>query len=497
MIAQLPALVVVAPLLAGLLTTLFGWFNKKWALPTSIVGLAISFFSAVGVLMAVLSDGPVTYRMAGWAPPYGIEYVVDHLNALMIVMVSAVSLLVIIFSTRSVAEEISDKIPHYYSLFTLLVTGLLGISISGDTFNVFVLLEISALTSYALIALGKGRAYLATFNYLIVGSIGASFYLLGVGYLLLKTGTLNMIDISRVIAVIGPASESIFVAFVLIMIGFMVKMALFPMHGWLPNAYTYAPTATSCLVAPLMTKVSVYVMIRMMLTVFSGSFAFSQPQVMLVFQWLAVAAIVFGSIYALAQTHLKTMLTYLIIAEIGYMVGGAWLGNIAGLTGAIFHIIADGFMTLCLFLCVGAVIHVVGHGRLEAMKGIFQKMPVTMTAFLIAAASMIGVPPTCGFFSKFYLLSGAFQAGAWAFFVALIFSSLVNAVLFFRIIEIGFFSALPNEDAQSHSHASFSEAPLSMLVPIVITGATLLILGIYSQDIITHFIRPMMPSILF
>ena len=188
--------------------------------------------------------------------------------------VAVVSFLVAIFSKHAVEKELPDRIAHYYTLFVLLVTGLLGMTITGDAFNLYVLVEIAALTSYALLAMGKGRAYMSTFNYVIMGTIGACFYLLGVGYLYMKTGTLNMGDLSQLLPQLHY-SEAILVGFVLIMVGVWIKMAFFPLHGWLPNAYTFAPIASSCLIAPLMTKVSVYIMIRMMFSVFNANYVFN------------------------------------------------------------------------------------------------------------------------------------------------------------------------------------------------------------------------------
>jgi multicomponent Na+:H+ antiporter subunit D len=438
MSSQWPILVVVIPLLSAFIVTIISFFKPKSAWFLTVLSLAGTLWAAIQTLQLVMAKGHVSYYLSGWKPPYGISYEVDSLNGLVLAVVALVGFLVAIYAKNSVEKELKGKAPHFYVLFLLSLTGLLGISITGDVFNLYVLLEIAALTGYGLIALGKGRAYMATFNYLILGTIGACFYLLGVGYLLLKTGSLNMADI----AVRLPAlysSQAILIGFIFIILGIWVKMAFFPLHSWLPNAYTYAPTATSCLMAPLMTKVSVYVMLRMMYTVFSADYVFSVLQWQSVIIFFAVVAIVVGSLYALAQTNLKKMLTYLVVAEIGYMVGGAWLGNRAGLTGATYHILADAMMTLCLFMAVGCIIYKTKTQTLDGIKGAFKKMPITLACFLLGAFSMIGIPPTCGFFSKWYLLSGAFQAGQWLFFVSLLFSSLVNAILFFRIIEIGYF----------------------------------------------------------
>jgi len=298
-----------------------------------------------------------------------------------------------------------------------------------------------------------------------------------------------MVDIARILQeeqLFG--SETILVGFILILVGVWIKMAFFPLHQWLPNAYTFAPSASSAIIAPLMTKVSVYIMIRMMFTVFTPDYVFATLHWDQVVVWFAVIAIIAGSLFALAQTDLKKMLAYLIVAEVGYMVGGAWLANVNGLTGAIFHIIADALMTLCLFLFAGIIVFQLKDQKIKSLKGIFKKMPFTMAGFTLGALSMIGIPPTCGFFSKWYLISGGIDAGHWGYVAALLFSSLINAFLFFRIIEHAYFGQLPAEgDPHEHHHqkaVAVDEAPWSMLVPFLAVSAGLLVLGIYSSKVI-------------
>ncbi len=493
---QLSVLIIVVPLLGAFAISIFGALHRNIAYGLLVVILGLSFAAAVGTLQHVFgSPIKLHYRMGDWPPPFGIELVLDQLNSMVMVLISGVSLLVAIYSKESVRQEIPDRIHHYYTLFLLLVTGLLGITATGDAFNLYVLLEISALASYALLARGRGFAYYATFKYVMMGTIGACLYLLGVGYLYIKTGTLNMAELATFLSLPELLhSESIRVGFILIMVGVWIKMAFFPLHGWLPNAYTRASTTTSCLVAPLMTKVSVYIMIRLMFGVFSVAYVvdvmgWNRPVV-----WLASAAIIAGSIGALAQDNIKRMLTYIIVAEVGYMVGGVWLVNASGLSGATYHIMADGLMTACLFMAIGAIIFKTGDSSLEAMRGVFRKMPVTAGVFLVGAFAMIGIPPTCGFFSKWYLIKGGIEAGQWIFVAALLCSSLINAVLFFRLIEIGYFGVFDAEGkAPHHDHVAVAEAPLTMLVPMVITAGLLIAMGLYTSEIISGLVQYTLP----
>jgi len=491
---QAPALIVVIPLLSAFAINIFGLYNRNTCFPIALLAMAATLGAATSTLVRVLQTGPISYRLGGWPPPFGIEYVIDHLNGLVLVTIAAVSLLAVIFAKLSVEKELPEKIQQFYTLFVLLVTGLLGMTLTGDAFNLYVLLEISALTGYALIALGDNRALLASFNYVILGTIGASFYLLGVGHLYIMTGSLNMGDLFNILPALY-ATRAVFVAFLLVLCGVWLKMAFFPLHTWLPNAYTYAPSAAGCLVAPLVTKVSVYIMIRVMLSVFSANYVFDVLSLAGPIVWLSVAAILFGSIFALAQTDLKKMLTYLIVAEVGYMVGGVWLATGYGISGAILHIVNDALMTFCLFVFAGIVAYKIGGQKLSDLQGLYRKMPVTMAAFTVGALSMIGVPPTAGFFSKWYLILGAIEAGSYHFMAALLISSLVNAILFFRIIEIAYFE--PKADhhhGTESSEAVISEAPFSMLLPLLVVAVGLIVIGLYSGTIVSNIIQYSLPA---
>ncbi|RLB91194.1 MAG: monovalent cation/H+ antiporter subunit D family protein [Deltaproteobacteria bacterium] len=487
-----PVLIVVAPLLAALFAGLAVWIEERLSYPIALTGLAISVFSAFNVLMQVITSGPIQYRMAGWAPPMGIEYRIDLLNAMVLLMVSGIGLLNLVASYKSVKQETYDRAPSFYIVYLLFMTGLLGVTATGDLFNLYVLIEITSLTSYAMVAMGdRDRGPLASLNYVFIGVIGASFYLLGVGYLYMQTGSLNMADVA-IILQSHQGSSIVLTAFILCIIGLWIKMAFFPMHVWLPNAYSYSPIAFARVVAPLMTKVMVYVMIRLMITVFGLDYIFKSPFFADAVVWLASVAIIFGAVMALAQKNLKKMLTYIIVCEIGYMVGGAWMGNQLGMTGAILHILNDALMTFAMFLAVGNIVYKLKDVELSNLTGLFGKMPWTMAGFVLAAFSIIGVPPTCGFFSKWYLILGAFEKGAYHFAAALVISSLICAVLFFRVFEICFFSP-PSENSghkESHSHVAMAEAPISMLIVSGFVSLSLIVVGLYSGTIVNTIIIP-------
>jgi len=522
---QIPVLIILAPLFGGILVLLLGLRYRSVCFPIAVASLGVSLFSALHTFRTVLLEGPQRYFLSGWERgggfAVGIEYRIDQINGLVLIMIAFVALLSVIHSRSRVSVETPAKVPQVYILSLLLVSGLLGMTITNDAFNLYVLLEISSLSSYALIAIGSRRAALSAFNYVIMGTIGASFLLLGVGYLFIQTGTLNMQDIHGALMAEGLINApSIKVALMLILIGLWIKMGLFPLHGWLPNAYSYAPSATGTLMGPLVTKVMIYIMIRMMVSVFGIDFLYEQLAWTKPVSLLASIAIIGGSFLAVSQTDLRKMLCYLIVAEVGYMVGGAWVGNLNGMTGAIYHILGDALMTLCLFFVVGIVVAKTGEHRLSAFKGLFKSMPLTMVCFVVVALAMIGLPPTCGFFSKWYLVRGGLEAGQYPFVIALLISSLVNAVIFFRLIEFAYFQSPDSDTAEAHgahgesgahgdegehsatahAHAPVpmkvyrvdpdldadsivTEVPWGMKAPLLIVAACLLLLGIFNSTV--------------
>ena len=495
MIQQLPAIIVIVPLVTSFFIFFAGWWYKRLAYPLAVTAMAICTLSAAGILKSVILNGTISYWLGGWKPPWGIEYRIDHLNAAMLVVVSVLSLLAAIHAHKSVERELPEKTTLFWSLFVLMITGLLGICITGDLFNLFVLLEVASLSGYALIAMGEKRATYASFRYVIIGTIGASLYLLGVGYLYIISGSLNMVDLSKLLPKLYH-SKTVLAGFAFILIGLSIKMALFPLHGWLPDAYTYAPSAVSIAVAPLVTKVMAYVIIRLTFTVFSAEFSISILRVTDVMIWIGTLAVFFGAFMALSQSDFKRMLSYVVIAEIGYIVGGIGVANTTALKGAIFHIVNDAMMVACLFLVAGLVMYRTDGHRIDNFKGIFRTMPVTAVTFTIGALAVIGVPPTCGFFSKWYLLLGGINAGQWAFVAALLVSTLINVALFFRIFDKGLFihaqKSLPVGE-ETRDVFQTREAPLSMLMPAVVLALAILLVGVFNQVIVSKVIRFAVP----
>ena len=411
MTAHLPVLIVVLPLAASVIVPLLALVSVKAAFAVALLALAAAALASCTALSHVLAHGVLRYELGGWAPPWGIEYVVDPLSGGVAALITLVAVCVAVYAGPRADGGSAARGGMFHGLYLLLVAGLLGIVLTGDMFNLYVFLEISSLAAYALLASGGIRGTVATFRYLIVGTIAATFYLLGTGYLYALTGTLNMADMAvRLTAVVDARAYG--VAVVLIVIGLAIKAALFPLHGWLPDAYTYAPAPVTGFIAAVMAKVSAYALFRVLYFVTPAEGASAQALMLL--GWVSVVAVLAGSILAMAQHDIRRMLAYSSVGQMGYIVLGFALGTPAALIGALLHLFGHAVMKGCLFLVVGGIRWRTGIYRISDYAGMGRRMPLTMAAFVVAALAMIGLPPTLGFFSKWYLLSWRRRGGRLA-----------------------------------------------------------------------------------
>ncbi len=487
-IHELPVLIIVIPLISALIIPMVARFNRQipWIIASTVT--FFGFLSSISLLMTVLDKGKISYWLGGWKPPWGIEYAVDYLNAFVLVVVAFIAFIVSIYSRRSVESEIEeDRIPVFYSIYMLYVTGLMGIVITGDIFNIYVFLEIASLSGYALIAIGRKReALVASYNYLILGTIAATFILIGIGYIYMATGTLNIADLQIRLPELFH-SKMVLVSLGFFTAGLSLKLALFPLHTWLPGAYTYAPSVVSSLMAATATKVGVYAMLRIIFGIFKIEFDIHFIPVANILIVISSMAIIAGSALAITQTNLKRMLAYSSVGQIGYMILGAVLANKVAMTGGIIHILNHALMKGALFMVVGCIVYKTGIEDISGLRGMGRKMPFTMGVFTIAGLSMMGVPLTVGFVSKWYIAIGALNAGMEHLIPVIITGSLLSAVYMWRIItNIYFPDELPEGElqytdggAEIPGHRSrYSEAPWTMLGPAVALAVLCIYFGI-------------------
>lgn len=487
MIDHLPPLLIAVPILSALLILLVGWYDRRFCYPISLITILLQFGAAIAILVEVMREGTIRYHLGGWAPPLGIELVIDSFNSYILAVILFLSVATVVYARRSVEKEIDpEKRVSFYVLFQLLVTGLAGMTITGDIFNLYVFLEISSIATYALIASARRpRSYVASFNYLVLGSIAAGFILLGIGNLYVATGTLNMADL----AVLLPASyglATVHTAFLFLLIGFSIKVAFFPLHLWLPDAYTEAPSAVTVLISTVMAKVSVYALFRIVFTVFTTAYVIDTFPVTGFILFIATVAVIAGAILAIAQNDLKRMLAYSSISQIGYIMFALGVANQIALEGGLLHILGHAVMKGCLFMVAGLIIYRMGTSRFSDLKGIAKTMPISCAAFALAGASMIGIPPTIGFASKYYLVLGALEAGQWIYAAVFLLGSLLAAGYIWRFIEIAYFG---DHHAEDRRQAPAREGPVSMLVPMVGLALLCLFLGVF-VEVVMEAVRP-------
>jgi multicomponent Na+:H+ antiporter subunit D len=483
--SSLPILILAPLLLFCFISVLVGIWRQKWAYTTATIGMALALVAAGVGLYRVLADGELRYFLGGWPPPFGIEYVLDHLSAFMIIIIVFIGLIAVIYPPEAGLYHAPRRGIPVYGLLLLLIGGLVGVVVTGDLFNLFVFLEIYSLASYALITLGGDRAVVASFRYLILGTIAGSFYLLGVGFIYFSTGTLNMADAANLLLPLY-GSPTIMAAVALIVVGMGIKLALFPLHVWLPDAHSYAPPVVAAILAAIQIEVAAYVIVRFMLTIFEPQYFIEILPVTTVIGWIAAVGIIFGSVMAIAQKDFKRMLAYSTVAQVAYIGLGIGLANPLGLIGALLHILNHAFMKSCLFLVAGGIRHQTGFHAISQFAGLGRKMPLMMGAFTVAALSMVGIPPTAGFFSKWYLILGSIEANNWVFVAVILASSLLTAVYFFRMIE-KIFTTPPDADPVVEQAREPSSRILS---PIITLAAGIIVLGLMNALIVSYVLQP-------
>ena len=430
------ALVVVIPLIGGAVAALLGRGRIAWA--WAVLCVLASFILSLFMLNLVLGGETIGYEMGNWEVPLGIAYQIDSLNALIITLVSAMALLALLFGLPTVEREVDPKKQAmFFGTFLVCVAGLLGMAATADAFNVFVFLEISSISTYVLVAMGakqNRQALTASYNYLILGTIGATFFVIGVGLLYMVTGTLNMADISNILVGMGD-DRVVRAAFAFIVIGLGLKTAMFPLHTWLPNAYAFSPSIIGMFLASTATKVALYLLIRFLFSVFQTGSSFETAMFDFVLAPMAVTAMIVCSVQASFQPDVRRLLAYSSVAQVGYMLLGVSLGTAAGLSAGLLHLFNHALMKGALFMAIGLAGLGLGVVRISEMRGMGKTMPFTAAGLTVAGLSLMGVPLTAGFISKYYLVIAALERGWWWAVVAIVVSSVLAIFYVGKMIE--------------------------------------------------------------
>jgi len=430
---ELPALLVALPIFGSIVALLLGLVRARTGWLVAVLTSIVQVVAAATLASRAFGEEPVRYVVGGFTAPFGIELVVDGISGTMAVLVAVVALGVLGY-----ARSAGPRSNAFYATYLLLITGLTGMSITGDVFNMYVFLEITGLTAYALVASGdSGRSALAALKYLLVGTVGASLFLLGIGYAFVATGTLNMADLSTQLAAVegGYTAPLVQASFGLLVVGLFVKIAVFPLHTWQPSAYAGAPDSVSALISALVSTVAAYALLRIVFSVFTVEFLVANQFARTVLIIGAIVSIVLGSVLAVSQDEIKRMLAYSSVSQFGLVVGAIAIANGAALTGAVIHLVGHAIMKGGLFLTTGLIANATGARTVDEYAGLADRLPVGARVFGVLALAMVGVPPAVGFVGKWYVVLGAVRAESWPLAVVILASTLLTLAYFARVIE--------------------------------------------------------------
>jgi multicomponent Na+:H+ antiporter subunit D len=475
---RLPALLIAVPLLSATLPVALGLLKHQVGWPIAVLALAIETALASWLASAVFwGGGRVTHVLGGTSFGrkhkevggfdtegfiVGIELVADNLSALLVVLVAAVALAVLAFTRRA-----GPRRNAFYSGYLLMAGGLMGLVLTGDLFNLFVFLEIVGLTGYALVASGDSAASaVAALKYLIIGTVGASMYLVGVGYIYVRTGTLNMVDVSRVIAGEPAWVESalysdplLAAAFVFIAIGLATKSAIFPLHTWQPGAYSEAPDGVTVYIAALVSTTSVYAFARITWFVFTSEFfaaTMTNRWVLELLLGMAAISVLAGSILAAMQQRVKRMFAYSSVAQFGLIMMAVGLAVHPAVTdkvtqfavyGVVIHLLAHAVIKGGLFATAGALAASTGARTVDSYAGLAKERPFLSGSLAVLGLSIIGVPPMVGFVGKWYIGLAAVRSELWPLAAVVFISTVLTLLYVARLLEKLYFT--PSETTQS------------------------------------------------
>jgi multicomponent Na+:H+ antiporter subunit D len=471
----LPGFIAV-PLVVAFILPLFS--NRGKAFAMCLAQLATIFL----LVIAILSIGQSRYYEVGnWSIPLGINLVLDGLSSLLLLAIGVVSAAAMLFSVRYM-EQYTAK-AKYLSLFMLMIAGMNGVVLSGDIFNLFVFLEIASIASYALVGFGCEHEELeASFKYMALGSVASMFVLFGVGVVYGNTGSLNMAYISRTIQQTGMNPGLAF-ALALFIAGFGLKAALVPFHAWLPDAHPSAPAPISAMLSGVLIKaLGVYALTRIIFNVFGISVPISWVLIT-----LGVLSMVVGVFLAVGQWDFKRLLAYHSISQMGYVILGIGMGALIlsqngdpkwaalAILGGLFHLVNHAVFKSLLFLASGSVEMATGTRQLKQLGGLVEKMPLTRATCTIASASIAGVPPFNGFWSKAIIIFAAAQARFWSLAIITIIVSLVTLISFLKVQRYIFLGELPENLKEVKENKGPMSAAMVFLACLCVLMGLLLI----------------------
>jgi len=463
-----PSLLIAIPLAFAFSIPLFGLISKKIEKYIPVLALLINVVISFILIPQVLKK-PIVVSIGGWSPPFCINLVVGPLGIFLATLISSIGLLVSIYAVSYIKKEPTQK---YHILFLLLMTGAIGIVLTGDIFNLFVFFEILCISSYALVAYNKDKEGTeAAMKYLIQGSIGSSFILIGVALLYGVFGTLNMADIASKITSANPTF--LFISLALFLTGFGIEAAIFPLNAWLPDAHSSAPSSISAILSGIAIKTGIYGVARMIFTIFNAE------GILTFIAFLGLVTLLIGEMSAFRQDDIKRLLAYSSIGQIGLIVFALGIATSSGVFASLFQMVSHALAKALLFLAAGYMIYRVGSKSIASLNGLGRKMPLTSFAFTIGSFSLIGLPPFAGFISKFLIVYAAIQVKKpifLAFVVVALIATVIEAGYFFKVVQNLYFKEGKNTD-------KITETSGYIIVPMMILTISIIAIGIHPQFI--------------
>lgn len=469
---SLVPLFVIIPLGTAFLMAIFGRLIKGFC--KVILPAAMLYLLALTVYFIFYVKEVSVYGVGGFdlvnGVPIAIYLVIDGLSKILLLIISLIGFLAVFYSLSYSAQYTAER--KYYILFSLMIAGMNGMVISGDIFNMYVFLEISAISSYALVAFGIEKQQLeASFKYQVLGGVASLIILTAIGFIYWFTGSLNIADISRQIAHSGVFTK--FVS-VLLICGFGLKAAVFPFHSWLPDAHSSAPSPISAMLSGVLIKaIGIYVIIRLFFNMFPLSY-----ETAMIITVLGTISMIVGGILAYGQWDIKRMLAYSSISQIGYVILGVGIGmlilakdgnkTIAALsiTGGLFHLLNHAVFKGLLFLGAGAVEYRTHTRDMRKLGGLSGLMPVTSVSSFIASMSISGIPPFNGFFSKLIIIIAAVKARYYFLAFLAMAVSIITIAYFLKLQKYTFFNKEKNP--QKQQGFNIKEVPFPMTFSMIV-----------------------------
>ncbi|MDI6870959.1 MAG: proton-conducting transporter membrane subunit [Bacillota bacterium] len=473
-VSHLGVLVVIVPLLAAYCAELPWQAWRRASLRLATVTAAAVFGFCVLLAAQVMQKGALLYAIGGRPAPWGIEFLIDPVAAYLLLGLSGIFFLVALFAEDELEAEIGEAgLPHFSALYLLLEAALLGLVATNDLFNTFVFLEISAIAAVGLVALKNDRLSIeAAYRYLILSTLGSGAFLFAIALLYAVTGHLNLEYLKQALApALASYPLSVAAALAMLLLGLMVKAALYPLHIWLPDAHAAAPTPSSAILSGVVVEAYALVLLKLVLHLFPAPVAASSAWRLPVL-WASTAAIFAGSLAAIREDDIKKMLAYSTVSQVGYLLLGVGLLSRSGLLGSLLHVLNHAVVKAMLFLAAGAIIRSTGRRRVSEWQGVGLQAPLPAAAFAVGALSMVGIPPLNGFISKWYLSLGALEARMPLYLWVVLLSSLLNAAYYIPVVVRCFLTP-------ARAGLKAPSRPASATAPLLVLALATLLMGLF------------------